>query len=81
MEKSLLFHKNPEVEEVHHVGEGGKNLYLGLLRISGLALGYCPWPGPSNRGRPSKGFGSPIHNSVIDNIVNPISDLSPNNCF
>jgi hypothetical protein len=31
MEKSLLFHKNPEVEEVHHVGGGGRNLSLGLL--------------------------------------------------
>ncbi len=34
MEKSLVFHKNLEVEEVHHVGGGGRNLSLGLLKIS-----------------------------------------------
>jgi hypothetical protein len=49
MEKSLLFHKNPEVEEVHHIGGRRRNLSLGLLRISGLAMGYyCPWLGPLN---------------------------------
>jgi hypothetical protein len=33
MEKLLLFHKNPEVEEVHHVGGGGRTslwVFLGF---------------------------------------------------